>query len=67
MSDAIDAILHRIEQHDPLNLPRGAKPLDVFEAIYTNPAFPVPMRLRAARDAAQYVHAKTRGDGSRSA
>lgn len=43
---------------DPLNLPKNAKPLDVFEAIYSNPAFPVPMRLRAARDAAQYIHAK---------
>jgi hypothetical protein len=31
-------------------------PLDFFEAVYLNPSLPLPIRMRAATEAAKYRH-----------
>jgi hypothetical protein len=43
-------------EYKPPAKPKAATPLEFFEAVYMNPDLPLGTRLRAATEAAKYVH-----------
>lgn len=45
-------------EDDQVVLPEGATELDFFEAVYRNPNLSMALRLKAARERAQYTHPK---------
>src|SRR5262245_50871914 len=57
MSDEIDAVLDRIEEPQVGLTPR-ATPLEFLQAVYCNEGLSIHVRLKAASEAAQYVHPK---------
>jgi hypothetical protein len=61
MSDTIDAVLKRIEaeqQTEVVTVADNASPLDFLTAIYRDPRQPVNRRMRAAIEAAPFIHPK---------
>ena len=55
--DRIEASAVALPQAE-LVVPPNATPLEFFCAIFRDPAQPMPRRMRAAEDAAAYMHAK---------
>ena len=59
MSDEINAVLDRIEEAQrPLLGSRPSTPLEFLQAVYCNEGLPIPVRMRAAIEAAPLVHPK---------
>ena len=56
--EALDRIEARRSLLEAPALPSNATPLEFFCAIFRDPAQPMPRRMRAAEDAAAYMHAK---------
>jgi len=57
MSDAINAVIDRIEEAQVVRVAADMTPLDFLRAVYCNKNIPLPVRMRAAIEAAPYVHA----------
>jgi hypothetical protein len=60
MPESVEAVLRRIEdqQQDSIAVSASANPLDFLMAIYRDPQQPMNRRLRAAIEAAPYMHPK---------
>jgi hypothetical protein len=58
MAETIYQMLDRIEAEAELAVPPGASPVDFLSAVYRDPRQPMHRRLRAAIEAAPYVHPK---------
>src|SRR5262245_4065403 len=60
MLDTVDAALRKIEEAqedaERLEVPADASPLDFLCAVYRDAQQPMNRRLKAASEAAQYVH-----------
>jgi len=57
-SETIYQVLDRIEAEAELVIPPDATPLEFLRQVYTNPGQPMHRRLRAAIEAAPFVHPK---------
>jgi hypothetical protein len=57
MKPTIYELLDSIEPPPPEG-PPAETPLDLFNAVLQDRSQPLPVRMRAARDAAPYIHAK---------
>lgn len=58
MTEAIGAVLDRIERQQQVHVGDKATPLDFLQAVYCNAALPLHTRMKAAVEAAPYVHPK---------
>jgi len=59
MSDEINAVLDRIEEAQrPLLASRPSTPLEFLQAVYCNEGLPISVRMRAAIEAAPFIHPK---------
>lgn len=61
MSERLNAVLDRIEkqlQSEEVAVGDDASPLDFLTAVYRDPRQPISRRLRAAIEAAPYLHPK---------
>src|SRR5215467_5552126 len=59
MSDEINAVLDRIEEAQrPLLGSRPSTPLEFLHAVYCNEGLPISVRMRAAIEAAPFIHPK---------
>ena len=59
MSDEINAVLDRIEEAQrPLLGSRPSTPLEFLQAVYCNEGLPISVRMRAAIEAAPFIHPK---------
>lgn len=48
--------MNKVVEYKPPAKPKAATPLEFFEAVYMNPDLPLGTRLKAATEAAKYVH-----------
>ena len=58
MLSKLDAVLNQIEEAQRIPARADLSPLDFLRAVYLNEAIPLPMRMRAAVEAAPYIHPK---------
>src|SRR5262245_20070218 len=59
MSDEINAVMDRIEEAQrPLLGSRPSTPLEFLQAVYCNEGLPISVRMRAAIEAAPFIHPK---------
>ena|SRR5215471_14034927 len=57
MSDEINAVLDRIEEAQRALLgSRPSTPLEFLQAVYSNEGLPISVRMRAAIEAAPFIH-----------
>ena len=54
----VDAVLDQIEAQQAIELKSKSTPLEFLQAVYSNEGLPLSARLKAAIEAAQYVHPK---------
>jgi hypothetical protein len=59
MLDEINAVLDRIEEAQRPSLgSRPSTPLEFLQAVYSNEGLPISVRMRAAIEAAPFIHPK---------
>jgi hypothetical protein len=58
LANNVDAVLDQIEAQQAIELKPNPTPLEFLQAVYSNEGLPLSARLKAAIEAAQYVHPK---------
>jgi hypothetical protein len=56
LANKVDEVLDRIEARRAVGVEAKATPLEFLQAVYCNPDLPLSARLKAAVEAAQYIH-----------